>query len=111
MEGGPGNSEASLKTRSTTRQHSTGATDHGAEECDVRTALGATTATPKRRLGCSGTAVVKGKLRDAEQGVDICDNEFRPQGSSVPTDGERSLISHAYKKREAAAKLETWVTD
>jgi len=43
--------------------------------------------------------------------VDICDNEFRPQGSSVPTDGERSLISHAYKKREAAAKLETCGTD
>ncbi len=59
------------------------------------TALGVTTATPKRRLGCSGTAVVKGKRRDAEQGVDICDNEFRPQGSSVPTDGGRCLISHA----------------
>jgi len=43
--------------------------------------------------------------------VDICDNEFRPQGSSVPTDGERSLISHASKKSEAAAQLETWGTD
>jgi hypothetical protein len=95
MEGGPGNSEASLQTGSTTRQHFTGATDHGAETCDVRAALGVTTATPKRRLGCSDTAVVKGKLRDAEQGVDICDNEFRHQGSSVPTDGGRCLISHA----------------
>ena len=26
------------------------------------------------------TAVVKGKLRDAEQGVDICDNEFYLKG-------------------------------
>jgi len=55
--------------------------------------------------------VVKGLRRDAEQGVDICDNEFRLQGSSVPTDGERSLISHAYKKRDTAAKLGTFGTD
>ena len=60
MEGGPGNSEASLKTRSTTRQHSTGATDHGAQECDVRTALGVTTTIPRREMERSGMAVVKG---------------------------------------------------
>ena len=42
-----------------------------------------------------GTAVVRGKRRDAEQGVDICDNEFCPHDSSVLTDGEWSLISHA----------------
>jgi hypothetical protein len=65
-------------------------------------------AKPRREVGRSGTAVVKGKLRDAELGVDICDNEFRPQGS---TDGERSLISHALKKSEAASQLETWGTD
>ena len=56
-------------------------------------------------------AVVRGKRRDAKQGVDICDNEFRSHGSSVPTDGERSLTSHAKKKRETAAKLETCGTD
>jgi len=46
-------------------------------------------------MGCSGKAVVKGLKRNAEKEVDICDNEFLPQGSNVPTDGERSLISHA----------------
>ena len=60
MEGEPGTLEAALQTRSTTRQHSYDATDHGDGECDFRFALGVTTATPKRRLGCSGTAVVKG---------------------------------------------------
>jgi hypothetical protein len=60
MEGEPWTLEAALHTRSTIRQHSYGATDHGDEGCDFRSALGVTTATPKRRLGCSGTAVVKG---------------------------------------------------
>jgi hypothetical protein len=81
------------------------------EDCATRDTLCVTIAKPRREVGRSGTAVVKGKLRDAELGVDICDNEFRPQGSSVPTDGERSLISHALKKSEAAAQLETWGTD
>ena len=62
-------------------------------------------------MECSGTAVVKGQRRDAELRVDTCDNEFRPQGSSVPTDGDWSLISHALKKSEAASQLETWGTD
>jgi len=98
-----------LQTKSTTRHHYTGATDNGAEVCDVRTALGVTTATPKRRLGCSGTAVVKGELRDAEQEVDICDNEFHPQGSIFPTDGERCLISHAlFHKRYCARRWTHW---
>ena len=81
------------------------------DDCGLRDTLCVTIAKPRREVGRSGTAVVKGKLRDAELGVDICDNDFRPQGSSVPTDGERSLISHALKKREAASQLETWGTD
>ena len=45
----------------------------------------------------------------AEQGLYICVNkEFFPsQGSSVPTDGERSLISNAKKKRGEAVQLES----
>jgi len=81
------------------------------KDCAIRDTRCVTVAKPKREVGRSGTAVVKGELRDAELGVDICDNEFRPQGSSVSTDGERSLISHALKKREAASQLETWGTD
>ena len=52
-------------------------------------ALGVTTATLMRKLGRSGMAVVRGELQDTEQGLDICDIEFRPQGPSVPTGGER----------------------
>ena len=62
-------------------------------------------------MGRSGMVVIKGQQRDVEQGVDICDNEFRPYGSSVPTDGDQILISHALKKSETAAKLETCGTD
>jgi len=81
------------------------------KDCAIRDTRCVTVAKPKREVGRSGTAVVKGELRDAELGVDICDNEYRPNGSSVPKDGERCLISHALQKSEAAAQLETWGTD
>ena len=60
--------------------------------------------------GTQRYGVVKGQLWDAELGVDICDNKFCHEGSSVPPDGERSLISYALKKSEAASQLETWGT-
>ena len=37
------------------------------QKCAVRAALVVTAATPRNELGHSGMAVVKGKLRDAEQ--------------------------------------------
>ena len=53
------------------------------QECDVRTVLGVNTATSMSKLGRSSTAVVRGELRDAEQGVDICDS-LDPPGVKCP---------------------------
>ena len=48
------------------------------QDCERRDTLVVTTTKPRRKMERSGTVVVKGQRRDAEQGVDICDNEFRP---------------------------------
>jgi len=76
-------------------------------ECDL---VPSWSSVPRHQGGKwnGGQGISAGHL--PEQGEDIFDTEFRPQGSSVPIDAEWSLISHALK-RDRSAKLENYGND